>query len=151
MPTPPASATTLLFSIRSLTPRRHRTTFPVTLAGSSVSAWQSSASSAVAGASAASSASMRVVAAGSASIDEPPVRARSSPGASVIVAVALKARELDAAATEVSHGTEAGEPTVSAPGPALPAELATKTPASDAPRKAISSEPITVEVSDPME
>ena len=42
----------------------------------------------------------------SASIDEPPVRARSSPGASVIVAVALKARELVAAATAVSHGTE---------------------------------------------
>ena len=46
------------------------------------------------------------------------------------------------APTLVSQGTEAGLPVVAAPGPELPLEVATKTPASAANRKARSSGPI---------
>src|SRR5690349_1101426 len=42
MPTPPAFLTARLLAIRSLTPRRHSTILPVTLAGSSVFSKQSS-------------------------------------------------------------------------------------------------------------
>ena len=56
--------------------------------------------------------------------------------APLTVTVEMNARASVLAPTVVSHGTEAGEPTVPAPGPLLPAELATKTPASEAPRKA---------------
>src|SRR5436305_417314 len=47
MPTPPASLTTLDFSMRGLTPRWHRTTLPVTLLEASESGKQRSASAVV--------------------------------------------------------------------------------------------------------
>ena len=46
------------------------------------------------------------------------------------------------APTLVNHGTEAGEPVVAGFGPLLPLEVATKTPALAANRKAISSGPM---------
>jgi hypothetical protein len=68
-----------------------------------------------------------------------------------MVVVAPNEREVESAPTAVSHGAEAGVPTVLASGPALPAELATNTPASEAPRKATESGSMTVEVSEPTE
>ncbi len=65
--------------------------------------------------------------------------------------MASNVRASDAAATVVSHGTAAGEPTVDSPGPALPAEFATNTPASEAPRNATSVGPISALLSDPIE
>ena len=50
------------------------------------------------------------------------------------------------APTLVSHGTEAGLPVVAAPGPLLPFDVATNTPASAAKRKAMSSGPIANEL-----
>ena len=53
--------------------------------------------------------------------------------------VLLKVRSWVLAPTDVTHGTEAGPPTVSAPGPELPFEVATQTLASAANRKAMSA------------
>lgn len=68
-----------------------------------------------------------------------------------MVAVDSKVRARLEAATEVSHGTPLGDPTVPGAGPALPAELATNTPASEAPRNATSTAPMTCESAAPME
>ena len=61
-----------------------------------------------------------------------------------IVALPRNVRAGLSAATAVTHGTEVGEPTVLAAGPSLPAEVATNTPASEAPRKATSTGSIEV-------
>src|SRR3954471_10148498 len=143
MPTPPAFLTCRLLSTRALSPRRQSTTLPVTFAGSSVPGLQSAACAAATPARPDFSAST-TGASGSALVTDAPLIANVSP-APLIEAVALNWRASVEAATVVSHGTEAGEPTVPTPGPSLPAELATKTPASLAPRNAISSGPITDE------
>src|SRR4051794_30229880 len=115
--------------MRALLPRRQSTILPVTLAGSSVLAMHSSALAAEAPARAevAASASGLVP---SAFVTEAPLIV-NVPVAPLTVTLAVNARCSVSAPTVVSHGTEAGEPTVLAPAPALPAELATNTPASD--------------------
>src|SRR3954451_2502861 len=135
--------------MRALLPRRQSTTLPATFAGSSEFGMHSSAWAAVAGALAAPAASTSGVS-GSAWVTDAPLIENCSL-LPLIVAVAVNARASVSAPTVVSHGTEAGEPTVEAPGPELPAELATNTPASEAPRKATSSGPITVDVVLPTE
>src|SRR5687768_7035762 len=67
------------------------------------------------------------------------------PGSTSSVDSNLRAR-LDAA-TEVTQGTEVGEPTVEGLGPLFPAELATNTPASAAKRNARSAGPMRPAVS----
>src|SRR3954452_19313029 len=135
--------------MRALLPRRQSTTLPATFAGSSVLFMHSSAFAAVAPARAAFAASTSGVA-GSALVTDAPVIVNVPP-LPLTVTVEVKARASVLAATVVSHGTDAGEPTVPAPGPELPAELATNTPASEAPKKAISSGPMTYDVVPPTE
>jgi hypothetical protein len=135
--------------MRALSPRRQSTTLPATLAGSSVLGLHSATSVAGTPARPAPAASTSGVS-GSAFVTEAPLIVNVSL-APLTVTVAVKDRASELAATVVSHGTEAGEPTVPAPGPSLPAELATKTPASAALRKAIESSPITVDVGLPTE
>src|SRR5436305_14441360 len=152
MPTPPASATTRDFSMRSLTPRRQSTTLPATAAGSSVSGSQSAASvSGTAGVALACSASTTGVGVLSACVTEAPWIVKAGPLDGVIVAVASNVRASVPAATVVSQGTAAGAPTVPGSGPSLPAEFETKTPASDAPRNAYDSASMTVGVDEPTE
>src|SRR3954462_181404 len=107
--------------MRALLPRRQSTTLPVTLAGSSVLFMQSSALAAETPARAAFAASTSGLA-GSAPVTDAPLNA-NMPVAPGPVTVALNARASVLGPTVVSHGTEAGEPTVPTPGPALPAEL----------------------------
>src|SRR3954451_17200346 len=135
--------------MRALLPRRQSTTLPATFAGSSEFGMQSSALAAETPERADVAASASGVA-GSALVTEAPLNEKV-PVAPLTVTVAVKARCSVSAPTVGSHGTEAGEPTVPTPGPALPAELATNTPASDAPRKASDSAVSTVEVSLPTE
>src|SRR4051795_3582939 len=122
--------------MRGLTPRRHRTTLPVTFAESSELGKHFSASAVATPALAASTESTICVPAGSAAVSEEPVIV---PTPLLIVALPVNVRASLAAATEVSHGAEVGVPTVPGAGPSLPAELATKTPASEANRKATST------------
>src|SRR4051794_1386856 len=135
--------------MRALLPRRQSTTLPATLAGSSVFGMHSSALAAVAPARAELAASTTGVA-GSALVTEAPLIVNVS-FAPLIVTVEENWRASVSAPTVVSHGTPLGEPIVEAPGPELPAELATKTPASDAPRNAIASALRIVEVVEPTE
>jgi hypothetical protein len=55
------------------------------------------------------------------------------------------------APTEVTQGTEAGDPIVSGAGPELPAAAETKIPASAAPRRAWAVGPNSSEVDEPSE
>src|SRR4051812_28004740 len=138
-----------LLSMRALLPRRQSTTLPATFAGSSEFGMQSSALACVAPAFTALAASTSGVS-GSALVTDAPTIENCSL-LPLIVAVELNWRVSVSAPTVVSHGTEAGEPTVPTPGPELPAELATNTPASEAPRKACSSGPKTYDVVPPTE
>src|SRR5213592_1228303 len=150
MPTPPAALTFLDFSMRGLTPRWQSTALPATLAGSSESAKQRSASAVATPAAAASAASMISVAF-NAPVTDAPVSVNAAPADGVTVAVASKDRAGLSAPTEVIQGTAVGVPTVPGSGPSLPAELATKTPASEAPRKANSTGSMTFDVVPPIE
>src|SRR4051812_19524137 len=114
--------------MRALLPRRQSTTLPVTFAGSSVFAMQSSALATGTPALADVAASTTGVAV-SALVTEAPLKVNVS-FAPLIVTVEENWRASVSAPTVVSHGTDAGEPTVPTPGPALPAELAMKMPAS---------------------
>src|SRR6478736_5513105 len=118
--------------MRALSPRRQSTTLPVTFAGSSVRALHRATSAAGAPGSPALAESTSGES-GSALVTEAPLIVKVSL-APLTVTVEMKARASVLAPTVVTHGTDAGEPTVPAPGPLLPAELATNTPASDAPR-----------------
>src|SRR5439155_18995566 len=138
------------FSMRGLTPRWHRTTLPVTLAGSSELAKHRSAS-AVATPAAAALAASTIWVAFSDPVTDAPVTVNAGPVDGVIVALAWKVRAAFSAPTDVSHGTVVGVPTVPASGPSLPAELATNTPASEAPRKANSTGSMTFDVVPPIE
>ena len=71
--------------------------------------------------------------------------------APVTVTVVRNERPRVLAATVASHGTDPGEPTVLTPGPLLPPELATNTPASVAPRNASACDGSTVDVALPIE
>src|SRR5262245_54548098 len=102
--------------MRALSPRRQSTTFPATFAGSSVPALHSDASAPGSEALAASTTGVSA----SAFVTEAPLSVNVSP-APLIVTVEVNERASVLAPTVVSHGTEAGEPTVPAPGPALPA------------------------------
>src|SRR5690349_24631132 len=133
MPTPPARLTSKLLSMRAFTPRTQTTTFPVTLAGSRVLATQSDASPALALASLA----LWAVTSGLASVSDGVVEAPTY-RAPLPSSTAWNARRNVAAATVVTHG--AGWSRVLAPGPLLPAELATNTPALEAARKAWATE-----------
>src|SRR4051794_33036151 len=135
--------------MRALSPRRQSTTLPVTFAGSSVPALQSARSPAGAPGSPAAAASTTGVS-GSALVTDAPLIVNCSL-APLTVTVEMNARAIVLAPTVVSHGTEAGEPTVPAPGPSLPAELATKTPAPEAARYAMPSAPRKREVELPTE
>src|SRR5690242_6801350 len=105
--------------MRSLTPRRQSTTLPATLAGSSVPGLHSSASAAAAPAMALVAASATGAAVASAGVTDAPVMSNGAPLDGVMCAVAVKVRAGLSAATEVSHGTVVGVPTVLAPGPEL--------------------------------
>src|SRR4051794_14114598 len=122
--------------MRSLLPRRQSTTLPVTFAGSSVPGKHSAVSVGSAPATPLLAASTTCVGVLRAPVTEAPVMSNGAPGDGVTCAVAANVRAGLSAATEVSHGTVVGVPTVLAPGPLLPAELATNTPASEAPRNA---------------
>ena len=67
-------------------------------------------------------------------VTEPPHRPVGGVPGPLSVMSLMKARLCELAPTLVSHGTEAGPPMVPAPGPELPADVATKTPASAANR-----------------
>ena len=144
MPTPPARLTALLFSTRSLTPRSQTTILPSTLSGSRLPRKHSAAAS-----SSASPAAARVelisLVCGSFcwEIEAPRIRL---PLPRTTVFSKLWWVE---AATVVSQGLLCA--TVDSPGPALPAEVATKMPASAAPSKAISTGSMTVSVTPEME
>src|SRR5258707_676672 len=99
--------------MRALSPRRHRTTLPETLAGSSVLSLHSSAAAVVAPARLAVAASTSGVA-GSALLTDAPLIEKLSL-APVTVTVETNCRCSVLAATVVSHGTEPGDPTVLAP------------------------------------
>src|SRR2546423_1357175 len=101
MPTPPASLTTLDFSMRGLTPRWHRTILPVTLLEARESGKQRWASAVVTPVAAAPAASTISVLVGSAAvIDEPEI----VPTPWSMVAVPRKVRASVAAPTEGRHG-----------------------------------------------
>ena len=142
MPTPPARLTSKLLSMRALTPRSHTTILPVALAGSSVPAMHSFASGAAAPANFALSAVTSGLAVFSGGVVEAPTYRAPLPSST-----AWKARRNVAAATVVTHG--AGWSRVLAPGPLLPAEFATKTPALDAARNAIATESRTEDSDEP--
>src|SRR3954447_22902172 len=108
-----------LLSTRALLPRRQSTTLPATFAGSSEFGMQSSALACVAPARAALAASTSGVS-GSALVTEAPTIENCSL-LPLIGPVRLTGGASVSAPTVVSHGTEAGEPTVEAPGPSLPA------------------------------
>src|SRR5690242_6096774 len=101
--------------MRSLTPRRQSTTLPATFAGSSVPGWQRAASAAVAPVAALLAASTTWVGVVSAPVTDAPVMSNGAPLAGVMCAVAVNVRAGLSAATEVSHGTVVGVPTVLAP------------------------------------
>src|SRR5688500_7881782 len=132
MPIPPALWTSWLFSTRALTPRSQTTILPATLAGSRAPRKHSATADALAPAAAAEDERMTEPLVGVTFEDAPPY---DEPLPSVSVASA--ARECVLAATVVSQGL--GWATVEAPGPLLPAEAATKTPAFDAKRNATST------------
>src|SRR5918995_2838638 len=132
MPLPPACWTTWLFSIRALTPRSQTTILPLTFAGSSVPGKQRATEAA--GAPAAPAADERTTEPVVGVVfDDAPVYDAPLPS----VSVASEARACVLAATVVSHGP--GCATVEAPGPSLPAEAATNTPARAAKRNATST------------
>src|SRR6478752_6429636 len=130
MPMPPASATALLLSTRSLVPRSQSTILPLTLAGSrpgppghvlekhSAAAVEFATSPAAAESTSGPLADTRV--------DEMPLSVTPLPR----IALAEITRLCVPAATVVSHGL--GCATVLAVGPLLPADAATNTPASAA-------------------
>src|SRR5437867_1485249 len=140
MPAAPASLSTLPFSMSGFWPRRHSTTLPFTFDGSTEPGRQSSELvSATPAAGTLLASTIRVG-------DREPVHGtfatvngRSSPFASLTWRLPSNVRSVVAAATEVTQGAPAGEPMVPGFGPSLPVEVATKMPASDAYRKAISS------------
>src|SRR4051794_33448555 len=147
MPTPPADWTLSDLFIRALSPRRQSTMAPVTFAGSSVPSWHRAARAAEpanpAAAASTSGAEAR------APPTEAPLTVKPGPPARLTVTVEVNARLTVEAATEVVHGTLEGEPTVPAPGPELPAEFATNTPALAALSSASSCGPNTAAVSLP--
>src|SRR3954454_10369486 len=120
--------------MRGFTPRWQSTTLPLT-ALDSEPAKQRSASATGTPAAAASAASIMSVA-GRPPVTDAPVTWKAGPVGGVIVALLSTARAGMSAPTEFSHGTVVGLPTVDGSGPSLPAEFATNTPASEAPRKA---------------
>src|SRR5436305_2826868 len=134
MPTPPASLTAWLLSVRLTTPRWHSTILPVTLAGSSEPSLHTVASSAVAGALAAVAESISG-ADGTAAPTPTPVYVFPLPR----VADLLNPVSCVPAATVVSHGIALS--TVDGAGPELPAAAETNTPAAAACMKASSSGP----------
>src|SRR4051812_49362928 len=111
--------------MRSLSPRRQSTTLPATCAGSSDCGLHSAASAAWPGSPAAAPSTSGL--AGRAPVTDAPVTVKSL--APWIVTVETNERYVVSAATAVVQGTLDGAPTVLAPGPALPAEVATNTPA----------------------
>src|SRR3954453_14904093 len=133
--------------MRGLTPRLHSTILPLTAAELREPGKHSSASAADAPA-AAEFAESTICAAGSAAVTDAP---RIAPTPLLTVAAPSKVRAALSAATDVTHGAAVGVPRVPGPGPSLPAELATKTPASDAPRKEISTGSMSVGVLAPIE
>src|SRR5947209_11419002 len=122
--------------MRGFTPRWQSTILPVTLAGSSVLGKQRAASAVAAPAAAELAASTIAAPTGRAAVTDAPLIVPTPPE---IVAVAAKVRASFSAATVVTQGAAAGVPIVPAAGPSLPAEVATNTPASEAPRKATST------------
>src|SRR5215510_5002804 len=99
MPTPPASCTALLLSVRGLTPRRQSTILPVTLAGSSVPMKQSST---CAGSAPARPALTESISGDDGTAGPRPAPVKVAPLPSVTVLV--NARSWLLAATVVSHG-----------------------------------------------
>src|SRR5215211_2581647 len=118
MPTPPARRTSKLLAMRSTTPRSHCTTLPVALAGSRVPGAHSLALVSEALASLALSEVTNCVAVGSDGVVDAPTKRCPLPSST-----AWNARRTVEAATVVTHGD--GWSKVLAPGPLLPAELAT--------------------------
>src|SRR5215208_743856 len=129
MPTPPARFTSKLFAIRSTTPRSHWTTLPAALTGSRLPGAHNFALASEADASLTLRDVTSCVGVVSGGVVEAPTYRAPLPSSS-----AWKARRCVAAATVVTHG--AGWSSVLAPGPLLPAEFATNTPALDAARNA---------------
>ncbi len=101
---------------------------PATFAGSSAPSLHSAASAAAAPGLPDSAASASG-AAGSAAVTDAPRIVKSGWPGTLTVTVEANWRSSVDAATDVVHGTTLGVPTVPAPGPALPAEFAMKTPA----------------------
>src|SRR5918995_4213496 len=122
MPTPLASRTTNDFSMRAFTPRSQTTSLPATAAGSRVPGRQSAALFSVAPAAPEVRAATIGVSANEPVVDEPTY---SSPLPRTSFCSAI---QWVLAAADVVHGV-GHLPSVLAPGPLLPAEVATKTPA----------------------
>src|SRR5215471_15322169 len=134
MPTPPASCTALLLSIRAFEPRLQSTILPVTFAGPSVPEKHSSTWVALAPPRPASTESISGED-GTAAPRPTPVYEAPLPRVTVV----LYAWSKVPAATVVSHGIALS--TVDAPGPALPAAAETNTPEAAALRNESSSRP----------
>src|SRR5262245_36081445 len=133
MPTPPASRTTNDFSTRALTPRSQTTSLPVTLLGSSAPGMQRAASSSAAPAAAEARAATIGVGSVSGPVVDDPMYSSPLPSTSFCSAI-----QCVLAAVDTVHGV-GHLPRVLAPGPLLPADVATKTPASAANMKATST------------
>src|SRR3954453_2137752 len=133
--------------MRGLSPRLHSTILPVTAVELSEPGSHSSAFAVVCPA-AAELAESTICAAGSAAVTDAPLIV---PTPLLIVALPENVRAALSAATAVTHGAEVGVPTLLGVGPSLPAEVATKTPASDAPRKVISTGSMRSAVLEPIE
>src|SRR4051794_21433028 len=132
--------------MRSLPPRMQSTILPATTAGSSAFGWHCPAAVALT--------PERPDAAPSTSGAGPSARVTDAPVAvSPVdsVTVAWNERASESAATAVVHGTSDGAPTVPAPGPVFPAELATKTPAAAALSSAACCGPNSAEVVPPID
>ncbi len=139
-PTPPAFLTALLLSTRSLIPRSQTTTLPSTLSGSSTPPRKHRAAACLSSPGAAALAALISRVCGNLSwVIEAPRIARPLPRTIVFSRLTWVA-----AATVVSHGLLCA--TVDTSGPLLPAEVATKMPASAAPSNAISTGSTTVSV-----
>ncbi len=134
MPTPPAFFTARLLSTRALLPRSQSTILPATLAGSSCGGLLTHCAAASSVLPAAPLVRASTIGAVTATGPVPaPWKAWPSPSVTVLVAD----RSWVPAATVVVHGMPLS--TVDAPGPELPAEAATNTPALAALRNASST------------